>query len=63
MLSKPLQPEKDMQVQIHNRKPARIVLEGQEVDFVWDGRKAIFTAPTQSRGNRMLSYDIYYNHT
>lgn len=60
---KPLQPEKDMQVQIHNRKPARIVLEGQEVDFVWDGRKAIFTAPTQSRGNRMLSYDIYYDHT
>ena len=55
-----MQPEKDMTVEIHGAAPAKILCEGKEVVFEYDGRKAVFTAKTADRDNKMLCFSVLY---
>ena len=54
------QPEKNMTVEIHGAAPAKILCGDEEIAFVYDGRKAVFTAKTAERNNQALCYSVLY---
>ena len=57
---KPMQPEKDMTVEIFGKKPASVTLGGTEIPFEYDGSTATFIAGTSERNGKALEYKITY---
>jgi len=57
---KGIQPEKNMTVEIHGRKPQSITVNGEVVPFEYDGKSAVFTAKTSERADNALTFKITY---
>lgn len=55
-------PEKDMVVEIHGKMPKKIVYQesATKIAFEYDGTKAVFVAPTSSRGDAVIKYSVIY---
>ena len=56
----PAAPERDMTVEIHGARPAKILCGGAEIAFEYDGSKAAFTAGIAGRGDTKLVYRVVY---
>ena len=56
----PAPAEKDMTVELHGVKPARILCGGTDVAFTYADGKAVFTAKTAGRGDRELRFEVKY---
>ena len=56
----PPSPEKDMTVEIYGAKPTRIICCSESVEFTYAGKKAVFIAKTEGRGDNTLTYRVEY---
>ncbi len=56
----PAPAEKDMTVELHGAKPARILCAGEAVAFEAEAGRTVFTAKTADRGDRELRFEVRY---
>ena len=56
----PVAPERDMTVEIHGVRPAKILCGGEEIAFTYEDGRAKFTANLADRGGRTLVWQILY---